>query len=73
MGVDRGIIYYYYIIIYYIKILWWGGGMVAGKKIKNEGLWEKNEKGKTKREENYIKNGGKGFKNASFRVVKCKL
>ena len=43
------------------------------KKIKNEGLWEKNEKGETKREENYIKNGGKGFKNASFRVVNCKI
>ena len=43
------------------KILWWGGGriMVAGKKIKNEGLWEKNEKGETKREENYIKKRGK--------------
>ena len=50
-----------------------GGEWPLGKKIRNEELWEKNEKGEGKREENYIKNGGKGFKNASFRVVNCKI
>ena len=36
-----------------------------GKKIKL-GVREKNEKGERKKEENYIKKGGKGLKNASF-------
>ena len=49
--------------IYYAKYYGGGGGrMGAGKKIKNEGLWEKNEKGETKREENYIKNEGNYMK-----------
>ena len=46
-----------------------GGEWPLRKKIRNEELWEKNEKGEGKREDNYIKNGGKGFKNASFWVV----
>ena len=37
--------------------------MVAGEKIRSRG---KNEKRERKTEENYIKNGGKGIKNASF-------
>ena len=32
-------------------------------------LGEKNEKGERKKEENYIKNGGKGLKNASFWAI----
>ena len=41
-----------------------GGGveMVAGEKIKNDKLGEKNGKGERKREENYIKNGEKVLK-----------
>ena len=35
--------------------------MVAGEKIKNKELGEKNEKGERKKEENYIKNGEKGL------------
>ena len=31
--------------------------MVAGEKIQNKELGEKNEKGERKKEENYIKNG----------------
>ena len=57
--------------IYYGKYYGGGGGwrMAAAKKNKKRRVVGKNEKGEGKREENYIKNGGKGFKNASFRVV----
>ena len=50
-----------------------GGGMVSwGEKNKSLG---KNEKGERKKEENYIKKGEKGFKNASFwlRLARRKL
>ena len=42
-----------------------GGNGQPGKKMKL-GVRGKNEKGERKKEENYIKKGGKGLKNASF-------
>ena len=50
----------YYRDIYYAKYYGKGGG------------WEKDEKGERKKEENYIKNGGKGLKNASFWAINSK-
>ena len=56
--------------IYYAKYYGGGGGENGRwEKKKKRRIMGKNENGETKREENYIKNGGKGFKNASFRVV----
>ena len=45
-----------------------GGGKYGrwGKKMKNEEVGDKNEKGERKRDENWNKNGGKGLKNAFF-------
>ena len=45
--------------IYYAK--YYGGGRIAAgkKKIRNEELWEKNEKGEGKRGENLHKKRGK--------------
>ena len=43
-----------------------------GEKTKNYELGEKNEKGERKKEENYIKKGEKGFKNASFWDINSK-
>ena len=43
------------------KILWWELGV------------RENEKGQRKKEENYIKKGGKGLKNASFLDYKLKI
>ena len=40
------------------------GGRTAGEKMKL-GVREKNEKGERKKEENYIKKGERGLKNAS--------
>ena len=50
------------------KIPWWGGGWVNGR-VKSQG---KNEKEERKTEENYIKNGGKDLKNASFWAINSK-
>ena len=41
------------------KILWWGENGRWGEKIRNEELWEKNEKGEGKRVENLHKKRGK--------------
>ena len=46
------------------KILW-----SAGKKLK---LGVKGKKGERKKEENYIKKGGKGLKNSSFWATNSK-
>ena len=52
------------------KILWLGaGGKWPLGNILREKLREKNEKGDRKTEENQIRNGGKGLKNASFWVI----
>ena len=45
-----------------------GGGMVSWEKK----LGNKNEKGKRKKEENYIKKGEKGLKNASYWAINSK-
>ena len=47
-------------------------GMAAWEKIKNEDLRGKNEKVGRKTEENYIKNGGRDLKNASFWTINTK-
>ena len=52
--------------IYYAKYYGKGGGMVSWGKILKLGVREKNEKGESKKEENYIKKGEKVLKNASF-------
>ena len=39
-----------------------GGEWPRRKKIRNEELWGKNEKGEGKREDNYIKTGEKALK-----------
>ena len=49
-----------------------GGNGWLGKKNENEELGEKNEKRERKREENYMKKGEKGLKNASFWVINFK-
>ena len=46
-----------------------GGGMVAGGKIENEELGEKNEKGKEKRRGKLHKKWEKKHKNSSFWVI----
>ena len=48
-----------------------GGGRSAGEKNKNRS-WGKNWKRGMKREENYIKKGRKGLKNASFWAINSK-
>ena len=54
--------------IYYAKYYGKGGGeWSAGEK--KLGVREKNEKGERKKEENYIKKGEKGLKNASFWAI----
>ena len=45
-----------------------GKKMIAGEK-KNGDIRGKNGKGERKTDENYIKNGEKGLKNASFWVI----
>ena len=51
--------------IYYAKYYGKGGGEMASREKKMKlGVREKNEKGERKKEENYIKKGGKGLKNA---------
>ena len=42
------------------------------KKIKRIRFRRENEKGERKTEENYMKNEGKGLKNASFRDINSK-
>ena len=42
--------------------------MASWEKMKL-GVREKNEKGERKKEENYIKKGGRGLKNASFWAI----
>jgi len=54
--------------IYYAKYYDSGGEWPAGEKMKL-GVREKNEKGKRKKEENFIK---KGLKNASFWAINSK-
>jgi len=47
-----------------------GGGWSLGKKLKNEELAKKNQKGERKREENNIKMGEKSLKMHLFGLVK---
>ena len=46
--------------------------MVSWGKNKNYELGEKNEKGERRKEENYIKKGEKGHRNASFWAINSK-
>ena len=46
--------------------------MAGWGKNENEELGKKNKKGERKREENYMKKGEKGLKNASFWVINSK-
>ena len=48
------------------------GGMASREKKNEIRSQEKNEKGERKKEENYIKKGGKGLKNASFWAINSK-
>ena len=59
--------------MYYAKYYGKGGGNgQPGEKMKL-GVRENNEKRERKKEENYIKKGGKGLKNASFWVINSKI
>ena len=51
------------------------GGVGNGQRVKKMKLGvkrKKNEKGERKKEENYIKKGGKGLKNTSFWAINSK-